>query len=111
MNHLDLLECYKDGTDTLTNTAKAVVLDIITRIDGINQLAKADVIIYADSQIIIERHVLGEISRWLAAYDPNFNYHEGIHVPSEQLPFYWMAITSDVVMLTLKTKSEINKNK
>tara|TARA_R110000796_G_scaffold161826_2_gene278565 strand:+ start:1828 stop:2163 length:336 start_codon:yes stop_codon:yes gene_type:complete len=111
MNHLDLLECYKDGTDTLTNTAKAVVLDIITRIDGINQLAKADVIIYADSQIIIERHVLGEISRWLAAYDPNFNYHEGIHVPSEQLPFYWMVITSDVVMLTLKTKSEINQNK
>ena len=109
MNHLDLLECYKDGTDTLTNTAKAVVLDIITRIDGINQLAKADVILYADSQIIIERHVLGEISRWLAAYDPDYNHHEGIHVPSEQFPFYWMVITSYVVMLTLKTKSEINQ--
>jgi hypothetical protein len=110
MNHLDLLECYKDGTENLTDTAKAVVLDVITRIDAINQLAKADVILYADSQIIIERHVLGEISRWINAYDPDYNNHEGIHVPSEQLPFYWMAITSDVVMLTLKTKSEI-KNK
>ena len=108
MNYLDLIECYKDGTDNLTDTAKAVVLDIITRIDGINQLAKADVIIYADSQIIIERHVLGDISRWLSAYDSEYNHHEGIHVPSEQLPFYWMAITSDVAMLTLKTKTEIN---
>ena len=111
MNHLDLLECYKDGTENLTDTAKAVVLDIITRIDEINQLAKLNVIMYADSQIIVERHILGEITRWITAHDPEYNNHEGIHMPSEQLPFYWMAITSDVVMLTLKTKSEINKNK
>jgi len=110
MNHLDLLECYKDGTENLTDTAKAVVLDIITRIDAINQLARLDVILFADSQIVIERHVLGQIIRWLEAYDPDYNNHEGIHMPSEQLPFYWMAITSDVVMLTLKTKTEINKN-
>lgn len=109
MNHLDLLECYKDGTDTLSDTAKAVVLDIITRIDAINQLAKLNVILYADSQIIVERHILGDITRWLAVYDPDYNHHEGIHVPSEQLPFYWMVITSDVVMLTLKTKAEINQ--
>ena len=108
MNHLDLLECYKDGTENLTDTAKAVVLDIITRIDAINQLAKADVILYADSQIIIERHVLGAISRWLAIWDPDYNHHEGVHTPSESLPFYWMCFTSDVAMLTLKTKSEIN---
>jgi hypothetical protein len=108
MKNASLLDCYKSDTTYLSDESKMVVLDIITRIDTINQMAKNDVIIYADSQIIIERHVLGAISRWLAIWDPDYNHHEGVHTPSESLPFYWMCFTSDVVMLTLKTKSEIN---
>ena len=65
MKNASLLDCYKSDTTYLSDESKMVVLDIITRIDTINQMAKNDVIIYADSQIIIERHVLGDISRWL----------------------------------------------
>ena len=107
MKHTSLLDCYKSDTTYLSDDAKMVVLDIITRIDTINQMAKNDVIIYADSQMVVERHILGEVTRWLALWDQDYDHHEGVHTPSDTLPFYWMAFTSDVAMLTLKTKSEI----
>lgn len=108
MKNKSLIECYTADTTYLSDESKIVVLDIITRIDTINQMAKNDVIIYADSQMVVERHILGEVTRWLALWDQDYNYHEGVHTPSDTLPFYWMAFTSDVAMLTLKTKSEIN---
>ena len=69
MKHTSLLDCYKSDTTYLSDDAKMVVLDIITRIDTINQMAKNDVIIYADSQMVVERHILGEVTRWLALWD------------------------------------------
>jgi hypothetical protein len=108
MKHTSLLDCYKSDTTYLSDEAKTIVLDIITRIDMINQMAKADVLIYADSQIVVERRILGEVTRWLAMWDADYDHHEGVHTPSDTLPFYWMTFTSDVAMLTLKTKSEIN---
>ena len=108
MKHESLIDCYKTDTTYLSDESKMVVLDIITRIDTINQMAKNDIIIFADSQIVAERHILGEVTRWLALWDADYNYHEGVHTPSDTLPFYWMSFTSDVAMLTLKTKSEIN---
>ena len=108
MKHTSLLDCYKSDTTYLSDEAQTIVLDIITRIDIINQMAKADVLIYADSQIVVERRILGEVTRWLAMWDQEYDHHEGVHTPSDTLPFYWMTFTSDVAMLTLKTKSEIN---
>lgn len=108
MKHTSLLDCYKSDTTYLSDEAQTIVLDIITRIDMINQMAKADVLIYADSQIVVERRILGEVTRWLAMWDADYDHHEGVHTPSDTLPFYWMVFTSDVAMLTLKTKSEIN---
>ena len=107
MKNTSLIECYTADTTYLSDEAKMIVLDIITRIDTINQMAKNDIIIFADSQIVVDRHILGEVTRWLALWDASYDHHEGVHTPSDTLPFYWMAFTSDVAMLTLKTKSEI----
>ena len=108
MKHTSLLDCYKSDTTYLSDEAKMIVLDIITRIDAIDQMGKVNVLMYADSQMVVERHILGEVTRWLALWDADYNYHEGVHTPSDTLPFYWMAFTSEYAMLTLKTKSEIN---
>ena len=108
MKHTSLLDCYKSDTTYLSDEAKMIVLDIITRIDAIDQMGKVNVLMYADSQMVVERHILGEVTRWLALWDQDYDHHEGVHTPSDTLPFYWMAFTSDVAMLTLKTKSEIN---
>jgi len=108
MKHTSLIECYTTDTTYLSDESKMVVLDIITRIDTINQMAKNDVIIYAESQMVVERRILGEVTRWLALWDADYDHHEGVHTPSDTLPFYWMSFTSNVAMLTLKTKSEIN---
>jgi len=112
MKHESLLDCYKSDTTYLSDESKMVVLDIITRIDAIDQMGKVNVLIYADSQMVVERHILGEVTRWLAMWDADYDHHEGVHTPSNTLPFYWMAFTSEYAMLTLKTKqvqySEIN---
>jgi hypothetical protein len=107
MKKTSLIECYTADTTYLSGEAKMIVLDIITRIDAIDQMGKVNVLIYADSQMVVERHILGEVTRWLALWDADYNHHEGVHTPSDTLPFYWMAFTSDYAMLTLKTKSEI----
>jgi len=107
MKHTSLLDCYKSDTTYLSDESKMVVLDIITRIDAIDQMGKVNVLIYADSQMVVDRRILGEVTRWLALWDADYNHHEGVHTPSDTLPFYWMAFTSEYAMLTLKTKSEI----
>ena len=83
MKNTSLIECYTADTTYLSDEAKMIVLDIITRIDTINQMAKNDVIIYADSQMVVERRILGEVTRWLALWDQDYNYHEGVHTPSD----------------------------
>ncbi len=107
MKNKSLIECYTSDTTYLSDEAKMIVLDIITRIDAIDQMGKVNVLIYADSQMVVERRILGEVTYWLAMWDADYNYHEGVHTPSDTLPFYWMTFTSEYAMLTLKTKSEI----
>ena len=107
MKNTSLFECYTADTTYLSDEAKMIVLDIITRIDAIDQMGKVNVLMYADSQMVVERHILGEVARWLAMWDANYDHHEGVHTPSDTLPFYWMAFTSEYAMLTLKSKSVI----
>ena len=40
MKHTSLLDCYKSDTTYLSDESKMVVLDIITRIDAIDQMGK-----------------------------------------------------------------------